>query len=303
MDLFAITGIETVGSYVARIKNPVRIVPKGITMAALLTSFAYIIGFVAMACIFSPSQISTDSLESLIAVVYAKAGTAWGFGPLYLRIIMLIYVLITVTAVILWLVSSVGVLFDTLPKGVISEKYSELKVNGIPLIGILFTGVMILLFLIISNSESSSNIYYTLYDMTTMAVLIPYLLVGISYIMFRKKGLKAKFQVTKNNNFAYIIGGFVVFITLVAIVFSAWDLTTPMSDRITWFILSAGGATFFILIGIALYLRTKSIHKSYFMLTCLFLVASFMFSKVILIFVVLILILWLINSRLEKNKI
>lgn len=300
--LFAIAGIETVGSYIGRIDKPATVVPKGIMNAALITSFAYIIGFVAMAFIFSPDEVSTDSLESLIAVVYAKAGIAWGLGEVYLKLVMFIYVLITITALVLWLVSTISVLFETLPKGIISDKLSELKINGIPLVGTIFTGIMILLFLIVSNSSTSENIYLTLYDMTTTAVLFPYVLVAISYMMYRKKGLKGQYQMVKNDVVAYFVSAFVLLVTLAAVVFSSYDLSIPAGpERISWLITSGGGVIFFVLIGIAIYIRTNNINLSYIMLLILFTIAALVFSNLIYLFVAVILIIWILEKYVFKK--
>lgn len=300
--LFAIAGIETVGSYVGRIQDPKRKLPRGIVLAALMVSFAYIIGFAATAFILTPDQLSQVNLENMIQVVYAQAGEAWGLGPIYLRLVMFALSTISITAVVLWLISTVSVLFDDLPKGVISEKIRSKKINGIPLFGILFTGAMILIFLIVSNSGASANIYSTLYDMSTMAVLLPYLLVVLSYIAFKHKNMQSGYQVTKNKYVAFAIAIFVLIVTIVAVVFSTYDLTLEAGkERMSWLLLSGGGTLFFISIGVAIYLRKINVNYSFAALVGLFTLASILFSNLLFIFVTLIIIMWIYNYILIKK--
>lgn len=257
--LFAIAGIETVGNYVGRINNPEKKVPKGILLAAATVIVAYILGFIGMSFILTPDQVPITSLENLLPIMYAQVGALWGFGPWFLKVTMLIFAVITMTALVLWLTATVNFLFDRLPQGMLPDKLANHRVNGISTFGLAFTSVMIYLVLILSNSSSGENVYSTLYSMSTIAVVLPYLLVGIAYIAFKLRGESGDYVVTNNKTIAVILGVFVSIVSAIAVFFSTWDLSIEdMSERIEWLKLSGGGLLFFILVGVTFYMRKES---------------------------------------------
>lgn len=303
--LFAISGIETIGAYVGLTENAKKKIPQGITLAAILIIGAYVIGFIAMAFILTPDQIPVDHLENMTQIMYAQVYSLWGFGPWILRLTTLIYSLITVTALVLWVTSTVTVVFENFPEGILSDKLRNTTVNGLPLFGLLFTGVMILIFVIISNSGFSSNIYTTLYDMSTIAVILPYVLIALSYIVYKKKSNDAPFKMVKNDTLALLLGYMILAVTLIAIIFSCFDLTIPdMTDRMSWFATSFGGLGFFLLIGVAIYFLKSNIDVAFAILIVLFIISGVIFTKVLLIAAVVIAVYYIIarNSLKERQQ-
>ncbi len=287
--LFAIAGIETIGSYVGLTDNAEKKIPRGIMLAAGLIIGAYIIGFISMAYILTPEQIPVDNMENMTQIMYAQVFSMWGFGPWILRLIMFIYSLITITALVLWTTSTVTVVFENFPKGILSDKVANAEVNGLPLFGLLFTGLMIIIFVVISNSGTNSNIYTTLYDMSTIAVILPYVLIVLSYIVYKRKSNDAPFKMVKNDKLALVLGYLILFVTIIAIVFSCYDLTyTDPAARLSWFIVSFGGVTFFILIGVAIYLMKVNIDIAFAILVTLFIVSALIFAKALIAVVIII---------------
>lgn len=278
--LFAIAGIETIGSYVGLTDDAQTKIPRAIMYAAVLIIGAYIIGFIAMAFILTPDQIPVDNLENMTQIMYAQVFNMWGFGPWVLRIIMLIYSLITITALVLWTTSTVTVVFENFPEGILSTKVRDAKINGLPVFGLIFTGAMMILFVIISNTGGSKNIYTTLYDMSTIAVVLPYVLISLSYVVYKVRTDDAPFKMVKNKNIALILSSLVLVVTATAIVFACYDLTIPeMTDRIGWLTTSLGGLSFFLIIGVAIYYMKENIDVSFAILIIMFGVGGFVFSK------------------------
>ncbi len=302
--LFAISGIETIGAYVGLTENAQEKIPKGITLAALLIIGAYVIGFIAMAFILTPEQISVDHMENMTQIMYAQVFSLWGFGPWILRLIMLVYAFITITALVLWLTSTITVVFENFPAGILSDKVKEANVNGLPLFGSLFTSVMIIIFVIISNTGVSSNIYLTLYDMSTIAVIIPYVLISLSYIVYKKNANDAPFKMVKSDTLALILGYLIFFVTIIAIMFSCYDLTiTDKASQMAWFVTSFGGILFFLLIGVAIYYLKINIHLSFSILIILFVIAGIVYSLSLLFIALLIGLYYLFNKqRLIKRQ-
>ncbi len=288
--LFAIAGIETIGSYVGLTEDAKTKIPRAIIYAAVLIIGAYIIGFISMAFILTPDQIPVENLENMTQIMYAQVFDMWGFAPWTLRVVMLIYALISTTALVLWVTSTVTVVFENFPEGILSERVRNAKINGLPVFGLLFTGVMIIIFVIISNAGISTNIYTTLYDMSTIAVVLPYILISLSYVVYKKRSNDAPFKMVKNDNLALALGYIILFVTIVAVVFSCFDLTIPaMADRMSWFVVSFGGITFFLMIGVAIYYMKINIDVSFITLITIFVIGALVFSPLLLIVVLLLL--------------
>ncbi len=300
--LFAITGIETIGNYVGVTENAEKKVPRGIMIAAALIIGAYVIGFVSMATILTPEQVPVDHMENMIQIMYAQVYSIWGFGPLMLRVTMLIYALITITSAVLWFTSTVSVAFSNFPKGIISEKMEAKKINNQSFFGIVFTTIMIILFLIVSNSANAVNIYKVLYNMSTTVVIVPYVLIALSYIVYKYKGMiDSPYVMTKNKNIGVLVSIFVLVITLIAIVFSCYDLSiTDKTEQIEWFITSAGGVVFFLAIGFALNYYEEKPVVSYMILIVNFTLAAFAFSPMFFVIVLVLFILMLITIMKKK---
>lgn len=282
--LFAIAGIETIGSYVGLTDDAKTKIPRAITYAAVLIIGAYIVGFISMAFILTPDQIPVENLENMTQIMYAQVFNMWGFGPWILRLVMLIYSFITITALVLWITSTVTVVFENFPAGILSEKVRNAKINGLPIFGLLFTGLMIIIFVIISNAGISSNIYTTLYDMSTIAVVLPYVLIALSYVVYKRRDNDAPFKMTKNDTLSLILGYVILVVTIVAIAFSCFDLTiTDMAGRLDWFIVSFGGLAFFLIIGVAIYYMKLNIDISFILLILMFVLGALVFAKVLIV--------------------
>ncbi len=298
--VFAISGIETVGSYTAYVDDAKKKIPRGIILAAIITIVGYVLGFVALSFILTPEQVPVSQMENMTSIMFAKVGSLYGFGPLFLRVIVFVFLIITITAVVLWLNSTVISLFEEFPKGIIPDKLAEKKIKGVPLFGYVFSALMVILFLIIANGAAGSNIYYTLYDMTTIAVLVPYLLIAISFISFCKKGKSNK--LIKNNKLGMVLGVFIFLVTLVAIIFSIFDLTyTEFSDMINWAIVAGGGLIFFLSIGVGIYMIKTSFNKGFLFLIFIFSLAGMFFEFIFLIIALVLSIIFIVKNLKKKS--
>ncbi|MFV0288872.1 MAG: amino acid permease [Mycoplasmatales bacterium] len=261
--VFAIAGIETIGSYTPHVDNAKKRIPKGALLASILVIGAYIIGFIALSLSLTPEQVPVDSMENMISIMYAQVGIPFGFGAIYLRIITFIFLIITLSALVLWTNATVISLFEEFPKGIFPEKVINKKVNDVPIFGLLITMGMVAILLLISSTAIGDNIYLTMYDMSTIAVLLPYLLIAVSYIAFCLKNENG-FNIIKSRALGLTIGLIIFIVTLIAMIFSIFDLTIydaslkNFNEVIQWAILSGGGLLYFILLGVGLYEMKKS---------------------------------------------
>ncbi len=259
--IFAIGGVETIGSIVNKVDNPNKRLPKIVTIGAILTILAYVIGTLGMTFIMTPDQLSPDALENAIPVMFAGVLSAYGLngivGVIFFKFIMLGEVFLTITALVLWYVATINVLFADNRKGIFPAVLEKRDKKGRPVNGMYLTLGLILLFLIMTNMSAFSNVYYVLYDMSTISVVVPFILLLISYINFKRKGLKGGYTFVKSNLVGMIIGILLLVITSLAFIFGVVDLPSIVakdySTAINWFMISFGGLLLFMLIGWIIY--------------------------------------------------
>lgn len=255
--IFAIGGVETIGSIVNKVDNPNKRLPKIVTIGAVITIFAYAIGTLGMSFIMTPSQLSPDALENAIPMMFAGVLSTYNLngimGIIFFKFIMLGEVLLTITALVLWYVATINVLFADNRKGIFPKFLEKRDEKGRPVNGMFLTLALILIFLVMTNMSTFSNVYYVLYDMSTISVVVPFILLLISYINFKRKGLSGGYTFIKNKSFSILIGILLLVITLFAFIFGVIDLPSIVqkdyASAINWFAISFGGLLMFMLVG------------------------------------------------------
>ena len=102
------------------------------------------------------------------------------------------------------------------------------------------------------GGEEAEEFYYKIYDMSTMAFLVPYVFLGVAYINFRRKGYISPFQVVKNNYIAYCLGSLVVIMVFGALLFAGLDISKGIAEQWSTIKLYYGGLFVFLIIGVIL---------------------------------------------------
>lgn len=290
--IFAIGGVETIGSVVNKIDNPTKRLPKIVTIGAILVILAYALGIVGLSFIMSPEQLSSEALENAVPVMFAQAGLAYGlqgfWGVVFLKLIMIFQILITLSAVVLWFVATINVLFLDAETGIFPNIIIKKTKSGKPINAMIFSAILIFIFLIISSSAGASNIYTTLYDMSTISMVIPFILLIISYIGFKKKGLSGGYEFIKNKALGIVVGAILLFVTMFAFVFGVLDISLLDSGHMTkefidWFVISFGGLMFFMLIGYGLYLYKDKPLIANIIFVIIFIVSGIVSTKLLLL--------------------
>lgn len=289
--IFAIGGVETIGSVVKEVENPNKRLPKIVAIGSILVIIAYSVGIIGLSFIMSPDQLSTDALENSIPVMFAAVGNVYNLngtvGILFLKFVMASQVLITISALVLWFVATINALFLETEAGVFPEVLMKKDEKGRPINGMIFTLTLILMFLVISNSGALSNIYTTLYDMSTISMVLPFILLIISYLNFKRMGLKGGYVFIKDKTTAIVVSSILLFITCFAFIFGIVDLPSLADGDISSFISSlvifGGGLLFFMLIGYFLYLRKDKPILATVCFIIMFLFSALLFSYLLLI--------------------
>lgn len=249
--IFAYAGSELVGTYVDKVEKPERDFSRGLLFSALLIGVLYVLGIISIAAFGTPEDYSKVSLVNSVISGYAFMGTAFGLGIWFVKIIGLTYTIITFVALVLWSLALSKAVFSEAPKGTFPSWMTKKTKNGVLKNALIFQTSLSFLFILITTfgGKSAGNLYYKIYDMSTMAFTLPYLFLSIAYIKFRKDGHKSPFQLCKNNTLAYLIGGIVVLLNIAAIIFAGYDLSIPLAEQMDVIKLYYGGLALFLAIG------------------------------------------------------
>lgn len=251
--LFAFGGGEVVGPYVNKMKHPERDFLKGLILSSVLIGALYVLGVIAVSAFGTQEDFSKISLVNAVLAGFKFMGDKIGLGIWFVKLMGIAYSLITLVALMLWSSSLAAGVFSEAPEGTFPEWLTKKEEkNGILRNALIFQTILAFLFIALTTfgGKAAGELYYRVYDMSTMALIVPYLCLGISYIAFRKKGYKSPFQIHKSNAISIFAGSLVVAMTVIAIVFAGYDFSKPIAGQMSTIKLYYGGLLMFMLIGV-----------------------------------------------------
>ncbi|MGL4254251.1 MAG: amino acid permease [Fusobacteriaceae bacterium] len=252
--IFAYGGSEICGTYVDKIENPERKFVRGILLSSLLIGTLYILGIISISAFGTAEEFSKVSLVNAVISGYGFMGSKLGLGIWFVRFIGASYTLITLVALVLWSVALSKVVFSEVPEGTFPNWLTAKNRSGVLRNALVFQTVLALIFIAITTlgGDAAEEFYYKVYDMSTMAFLVPYIFLSIAYINFRMKGHKSPFQAVKNNYLAYALGGLVTVMVAGAFLFAGIDISKPLGEQMSTIKLYYGGLFLFLILGMIL---------------------------------------------------
>lgn len=263
--IFAFGGSELCGTYVDKIDNPERNFPRAILLSSAIIAVLYVAGIFAIASFGTVEEFSKVSLINAVLSGYKFMGDKLAFGMWFIRFVALSYVLITLVALVLWSVALSKAVFSEVPEGTFPHWLTAKNKFGVLQNALIFQTVLGLIFIAITTlgGDAAEELYSKIYDMSTMAFIVPYFFLALSYIHFRKIGHVSSFQLVKNKKLSVAIGMFLVLLIILSLIFSGIDISKPLSDQIETIKLYYGGLVMFLLIGyIIKFLNKKSYDNS-----------------------------------------
>lgn len=260
--IFAIAGVESIGGFVNQIDDPVRKLPKAIILSSVIIVAIYAVGVLAISFIGTPDSFDIGKLDQLLSISYARLFQQYGIGLWALRILMAIYFLITLVAAVLWSLANIKVFVSEAPEFLFGKKFRETNELGTPVLGLILQGVLVAVFILITTfgGESLGNIYTTFYDMSTMALILPFIILGFAYIGYRVQNIDSPFKMVKNNSLAIAIAIFTLVVMIFGFVTIGWEFSYldpesgwSLADTLTQAKVYIGGLLFFLVVGVAWY--------------------------------------------------
>lgn len=253
--LFAFGGGEVVGPYVNKVKNPEKDFLKGLLLSSVLIGLLYVLGVIAVSAFGTQEDFSKVSLVNAVLAGFKFMGDKVGLGIWFVKLMGIAYSLITLVALMLWGSSLAAGVFSEAPEGTFPEWLTKKDdKNGILKNALIFQTILAFLFIALTTfgGKAAGELYYRVYDMSTMALIVPYFCLGVSYIAFRRKGHKSPFQIHKSDSLSILAGILVVVMTVIAIVFAGYDFSKPIAGQMDTIKLYYGGLIMFMFIGIAI---------------------------------------------------
>lgn len=262
--LFAVAGAEVAGPYIHDMKNPERSFARAILLAAVAVGALYVLGSLTVSFLLPVGSINKataiyDSWHSFAVLLGLPAEPV-------ARTFMTVIVLISVAAYVVWMESPIRAMFADVPAGTFPPFLLQHDEGGTHHQALWTQGavvsalILVPLFSIVTGLSGSDRLVGLLVDLSSLALVIPYLFVAVSYIRVRRAGMRAPFQMVRSTPAAVAIGTMVF--ALSALGYLGAGLYALQEDQIDWIYVATVYAGPALLIALGLLLRRASMRAS-----------------------------------------
>lgn len=265
--LFAVAGAEVAGTYIEEVDSPKKNFPKGVILATVFVALAYVVGSIATCLVASPEVIQKAGLKDASYVVYKLLAENYGLsGKIVIQIYALILTITSVAAYVVWMESPIRAMFSEVPEGTFPKFLTKKTEDGV-LKNALWTQCAVVIVLILVPAvglKSIDNFFRLLTDLSSLSLIIPYAILAIAYVSFRKKGNSAPFTMFKSNTTAYIMAGIVFALSVAGFFGAGLDYVLgaeSTKDAVVSIIKTYGGPIILIIVGYLITLASKATSK------------------------------------------
>ena len=190
--IFAVGGCEKISPYVNKVKDPEKGFPKGMIVLAIMVAISAILGTAAMGMMFDSANIPSDLMTNGAYYAFQKLGGYFGLGNLLMRIYAICNFIQTTSVVILSIDAPLQIFLanadkENIPSWLLKQNKNGIYINGIKLIGIV---VSILIILPIIGIEDIDQLVKWLVKLNSVCMPLRYLWVFLSYIALKKNSEK-----------------------------------------------------------------------------------------------------------------
>ena len=215
--LFAVAGAEVAGPYIKEVDNPPRNFPRGVLLATMLIGVAYVLGSIAVSLVASPEVLAKAELKDAIYVVHIILAENWGLsGKVVIHLYSAIFLISSVAAYVVWIESPIRVMFAGVPKGTFPEFLTRTDKQG-NFSNALWTqaGIVIVLITIpMVGLDSIDSFFRLVTNLSTLSLVIPYVVLAAAYFVFRLKRTPAPFTMFKSNHLAATVALITVVVSI-----------------------------------------------------------------------------------------
>lgn len=265
--LFAVAGAEVAGTYISEVENPKKNFPKAVIIATALVAVSYIIGSVSVCLIASPEVLENAGLKDAGYVVYKILAENWGIsGKLIVQIYAAILTLTSIAAYILWMESPIRAMFSEVPEGTFPSFLTKKAEDG-TLKNALWTQCVIVLILIavpLMGLNSIDSFFKLLTDLSSLSLVVPYVVLIAAYLVFRLKDNEAPFTMFKSKALALFVSILALVLSVAGFFGAGLDYIVgaeSTAEAVKSITMTYGGPIILIILGYVLTLITKAAHK------------------------------------------
>lgn len=266
--LFAVAGAEVAGTYIGEVDNPHKNFPKGVIIATIFVAVAYVIGSVAVCLIASPEVIDKAGLKDAGYVVYKLLAENWGInGKIAVRIYAAVLTVTSIAAYILWLESPIRAMFSEVPENTFPKFLTKKNEEG-TLKNALWTQCIVVIIMIVVpviGLNSIESFFELLTNLSSLSLVLPYIILGAAFLSYRLKGNKAPFTMFKSNGFAILVSIVVLILGVAGFFGAGLDYilgAESSSEAVKQILMNYGGPIILILLGYVITWITKAASKN-----------------------------------------
>ncbi|WP_040193811.1 amino acid permease [Clostridium culturomicium] len=265
--LFAVSGAEVAGTYIKETENSKIAFPKAMVRGTVLIALSYILGSVAIQLIASPEVLENAGLKDAAFVVYHVLAENFGLsGKIIVQIYAAINLITSIAAYIIWMESPIRAMFSEVPEGTF-PKFLTVKREDGTLVNALWTQCLILVVLTaipLFGLNSIDNFFELLTDLSALTVVIPYIVLSVAYISFRRTNKDIDFKFFKSNWMAYAVA-LIVFVLSCAGFFGAgldYVVGSTGKEATALIIKTYGGPIILITVGLLIKYFSKRVYEN-----------------------------------------
>ena len=264
--LLAVAGAEVAGTYIDEVDQPQKNFPRGVFIATAFVAIAYVVGSIALCLVASPEIIKEAGLKDAEYVVYKMLAENFGLpAGLIVQFYALVLVVTGIAAYVVWMESPIRAMFADVPEGTF-PKFLTKKDNEGSLTNALWTQCLVVVILIaipLLGLESIDKFFRLITDLSSLSLVIPYIVLVAAYLAFRHKGKEAPFTMFKSNQIAYVVAGITFFLSIAGFFGAGLDYfmaAESTGEGIKLVLQTYGGPIILIIAGYAITLVSKRLY-------------------------------------------
>ncbi|WDU82716.1 hypothetical protein PWK10_14405 [Caloramator sp. Dgby_cultured_2] len=268
MASFAVAGAEVAGTYIKDVDNPKKTFPKAVIIATVLIALAYVIGSVAVCLVISPEALQEANLKNAGYVVYQTLAQNFGInGKIVVQIYAAILTITSIAAYIVWIESPIRAMFAEVPEGTFPKFLTEKDENGTLKKALWAQCALVIIMIIVPllGLDSIDAFFRILTDLSSLSLVVPYIVLIAAYIVFRLKGKEAPFTFFKSNTTAMIFSWIALILSIAGFFGAGLDYVMGSETTKEAAILifkTYGGPVILIILGYVLVFFTRLANKN-----------------------------------------
>lgn len=203
--LFAVAGAEVAGTYIQDVDSPKKTFPKAVIIATVFVAASYIIGSIAVSVVASPDAIQKAGIKDAGYVVYKLLAENFGLnGKIFVQIYAAILTLTSIAAYVVWIESPIRAMFSEVPENTFPKLLTKKSEDGTLKNALWIQCIVVIVMIIVPavGLNSVDWLFKTLTNLSSLSLIIPYIILSIAYLVYRLKGNKAPYTMFKSNALA-----------------------------------------------------------------------------------------------------